>query len=74
VAFIALDSENLDDNNADAFYHDFGDNMFPYYKGNSDIALIQQESDEEEGDATIMNNLSQYIPESVVRFLTTPLV
>ena len=74
VAFIALDSENLDDNNADAFYHDFGDNMFPYYKGNSDIALIQQESDEKEGDATIMNNLSQYIPESVVRFLTTPLV
>ena len=75
VAFIALDSENLDDNNADSFYHDFGDNMFPYYKGNSDIALIQQESVEDDGDEiNTVNNLSQYLPESVLRFLTTPIV
>ena len=45
--------------------------MFPYYKGNSDIALIQEESVEDDGEATITGNLSQYIPESVVRFLTT---
>ncbi len=50
VAFIVLDSENLDDNNADSIYYDFGDNMFPYYKSNSDIALIQQESVEDDGD------------------------
>ena len=78
VAFMALDSEKLDDNNADSFYHDFGDNMFPYYKGNSDMALIQDESAEEDGDGnatiSVINNLSKYIPESVVRFLTTPLV
>ena len=74
VAFIAWDSENLDDNNADSFYHDFGDNMFPYYKGNTDIALIQEESAEDDGEATITANLNQYIRESVVRFLTTPIV
>ena len=74
VGFIALDSENLDYNNADSFYHDFGDNMFPYYKGNSDIALIQQESNEDDGDENIIVNLSQYVPESVYRFLTTPIV
>ena len=74
VAFIALDSENLDDNNADSFYHDFGDNMFPYYKGNSDIALIQQESVEDDGDEINTANLSQYVPESVLRFLTTPIM
>ena len=64
----------MDDNNADSFYHDFGDNMFPYYKGNTDIALIQEESAEDDGEATITANLKQYIPESVVRFLTTPIV
>ncbi len=75
VAFIALDSKNLDDNNADSFYHDFGDNMFSYYKGNLDIALIQQESVEDNGDEIkTVNNLSQYVPESVLRFLTTPIV
>ncbi len=71
VAFIALDFENLDDNNADSFYHDFGDNMFSYYKDNSDIALIQQESD---GDEINTANLNQYVLESVLRFLTTPIV
>ena len=52
--------------------------MYRYYKGNSDIALIQQESVEDDGDGdankTEINNLSQFIPESVVRFLTTPIV
>ncbi len=62
VAFIALDSEIFDDNNADAFY----------YKGDSDITLMQHKSNEKEGEPTITSKLSPYIPESVVRFSTTP--
>ena len=42
--------------------------MFPYYKGNSDIALIQQESVEDDNDEINTANLSQYVPESVLRF------
>ena len=48
--------------------------MFSYYKGNSNIALIQQESVEDDGDEINTTKLSQNVPESVLRFLTTPIV
>ena len=39
VVFIPLDSENLSESNTDSFYYDFGDNMLPYFLGNSNNRL-----------------------------------
>ncbi len=39
VAFIALDSENLGELVNDKYHTDFGDNKFPYYRGNTNVRL-----------------------------------
>ena len=45
VAFIALDSENLGELVNDGFHTDFGDNKFPYYKGNTNVQIVESSSD-----------------------------
>ena len=42
MAFIPLDSENLSEANKDSFSHDFGDNMFPYFHGDSNTQLSEK--------------------------------
>ena len=79
VAFIALDSENLHEDTQQ--HYDFGDNKFPYYKGNTNKRLEdfveEDDSDDDEDTEYVTNvdvdNLYQYIPNNVYRFLTTPL-
>ena len=39
VAFIAIDSENLGELVDDRYHTDFGDNKFPYFKGNTNIRI-----------------------------------
>ena len=39
VAFMALDSEKLGEHVDAAFHYDFGDNMFPHFKGNRKQSL-----------------------------------
>ncbi len=39
VAFIALDAQNLGELVNDKYYTDFGDNKFPYYRGNTNVRL-----------------------------------
>ena len=53
VAFMALDSEKLGEHVDAAFHYDFGDNMFPHFKGNRKTKSVfeeQDESDEEDGE------------------------
>jgi hypothetical protein len=76
VAFIALDAENLCEENQDQYTHDFGDNKFPYYKGNTSIRLTDElvDDDNEINDEAEMNTnkvmvLKEYIPPSVLRLL-----
>ena len=79
VAFLALDSEKLGEHVEDAYYLDFGDNMFPQYKENRKTKSVFEEedgSDEnflEEEDCRLrrnsLTNLKEYIPQSVVDFI-----
>ena len=76
IAFIALDNENLHENNED--HYDFGDKKFPYYKGNVNRRLEEllegDDSDEEEIEYVTnvdVDRLYEYIPKNVLRFLTT---
>ena len=39
VAFIALDAENLGELVNDKYHTNFGDNKFPYYRGNTNVRL-----------------------------------
>ena len=77
TAFIPLDSENLSEANADTFHHDFGDNRFPYFHGDSNTRLQDNQQDDDEEEIQLVNaseefqSLKAYIPESVLRFLTT---
>ncbi len=77
IAFVALDNENLHENNED--HYDFGDNKFPYYKGNVNKRLEEsferEDSDEEDSEYVTnvdVDSLYKYIPKNVLRFLTTP--
>jgi hypothetical protein len=79
VAFIALDAENLCEETEDQFTFDFGDNKFPYYKGNNSIRLTEELIDEDnpinhESDIQVQQCfiLKEYIPPSVLRFLMHP--
>ena len=49
AAFIALDAENLGDLVDDCYHTDFGDNQFPYYKGNSNSKTILKKYEEDSG-------------------------
>ena len=76
VAFIALDAENLCEESADQFTHDFGDNKFSFYKGNNSIRLTEELIDDDnpinhESDNQVQQCflLKEYIPPSVLRFL-----
>ncbi len=79
VAFIALDSEKLGEHVEDAYYLDFGDNIFPLYKANRKTKSVFEEEDgsdeedlEEEENILRRNtltNLKQYIPQSIVDFI-----
>ena len=78
VAFIALDAENLCEENQDQYTHDFGDNKFPYYKGNTSVRLTDELIDDDNEinqEAEIEINkvimLKEYIPPSVLRLLMT---
>ena len=76
VGFIALDAENLYEDRTD--YYDFGDNKFPYFKGNNNKQLDtgdgyeSDESDNEDVNLEKMidtTDLDKYIPRNVLRFL-----
>lgn len=78
VAFLALDSEKLGEHVDDAYHLDFGDNMFPHFKGNRKTKSVFEEQDgsddedaEEEGnpDVKLHSNLKQYIPQSIIDFM-----
>jgi uncharacterized protein (DUF952 family) len=45
VAFLALDSEKLGEHFDDAYHLDFGDNMFPHFKGNKKTKSVFEEQD-----------------------------
>ena len=75
----ALDAENLCEESEDQFTHDFGDNKFPFYKGNNSIRLTEELIDEDnpinhESDQQVQQCLilKEYIPPSVLRFLMHP--
>ena len=82
-AFIGLDSHQLGEDVDDNFHHDFGDNMFPYFKGNTDTNLTysldkggNDDEDSAEECITFLNEedfdrVAQYIPDSVLSYLTT---
>ena len=78
LLFIALDTENLHEDIQE--HYDFGDNKFPYFKGNTNKRLEDfdenTDSDEEETDYVThvdIEQLYKYIPKNVLRFLSTPL-
>jgi len=71
-----LDVENLCEDNQDQYTHDFGDNKFPYYKGNTSIRLTEElvdddneinEAAEEKVKKVLL--LKEYIPPFVLRLL-----
>jgi hypothetical protein len=82
-AFLGLDSHQLGEDVDDNFHHDFGDNMFTYYKGNTDTDLKYcpdgagiDENDSEDETLTYLNEedfdrVAQYIPDTVLKYLTT---
>ena len=79
VAFIALDSEKLDENPEDSFYCDFGDNMFPRYKEKKATKSIYEDdsSSDEENFAELevkqkrekLSSLRDIIPRSILDFI-----
>ena len=78
IAFIALDTENLQEDIQE--YYDFGDNKFPYFKGNTNKRLeeFSEDKDSDDEDIEYVTNISveklyKYIPSNVLRFLSTPL-
>ena len=51
VAFIAVDSENLGEMVNDQYHTDFGDNKFPYFKGNTNVQInLDKFSSEDNSD------------------------
>ena len=79
VAFLALDSEKLGEHVEDAYYLDFGDNMFPQYKENRKTKSVFEEEDgsdedlEEEEESRLrrgtLTNLKDFIPQSILDFI-----
>jgi len=80
VAFLALDSEKLGEHVEDAYHLDFGDNMFPHFKGNRKTKSVFEEEDESDVDDIVddenfgMNhktlaNLKEFVPQSIIDFL-----
>ncbi len=81
VAFMALDSEKLGEHVDDAYHLDFGDNIFPHFKGNKKTKSVFEEQDDsdneeediEEGLAGLnrrtLSSLKEFIPPSILEFL-----
>jgi hypothetical protein len=80
VAFMALDSEKLGEHVDDAFHLDFGDNMFPHFKGNIKTKSVFEEEDESDGEdleediedgmsRKSLSTLKKYIPQSIIEFM-----
>jgi len=74
--FLALDSEKLGEHVDDAYHLDFGDNMFPHFKGNRKTKSVFEEqdgsdddNDEEETDAKTNSTLKEFIPQSIIDFM-----
>ena len=82
IAFIALDAENLCEINDDKFTTDFGDNIFPQFKGRASHNLQAEIDDDSIDDQA--NELPEhasgetfeipkaYLPPSVLTFLLDP--
>jgi hypothetical protein len=80
VAFIAIDSENLGELVNDKYHTDFGDNKFPYYRGNTNVRLHHKvsaengDSDSEDSDSSedkdvdAFTDIDKYIPKSILRY------
>ena len=74
VAFMALDSEKLGEHVDAAFYNDFGDNIFPQFKGNRKTKSVFEEQDEsdeegEEESSKRLSSLKEFIPQSIIDFI-----
>ncbi len=76
MAFIAVDSENLGELVNDQYHTDFGDNKFPYFKGNTNVQIDldkfqhDEDSDNEEKDSSATANINRLIPPSVKQYLS----
>ena len=84
VAFIAVDSENLGEMVNDQFHTDFGDNKFPYFKGNTNVRIDLDkfknddncdDSDEDDDSGTAASddgvpNINKFVPPSIVQYLS----
>ena len=82
-AFLGLDSHQLGEDVNDNFHYDFGDNMFPYYKGNTNTDLKYfsdgadgNDDDLEDNVITYLNeedfdSVAKYIPDTVLKLLTS---
>ena len=80
VSFMALDSEKLGEHVDDAYHFDFGDNMFPHYKGNRKTKSVFEEQDEDDSDSELeeselqvrrktLNKLKEFMPQSILDFI-----
>ena len=84
-AFIALDAENLGELVNHSYHTDFGDNVLPYYKANTNTQIDTQNytSDSSDDDSDRNSNIDQqgrlsdeqisriekHIPPSILRYL-----
>ena len=78
MAFIALDSEKLGEQEEDRVHADFGDNMFPHYLGTLKTSHLEENADiEDQKNLNFSSFISeenieavkQYVPESVLAFM-----
>ncbi len=85
VAFIAVDSENLGEVVNDMYHTDFGDNQFPYYKGNTNVKIdldkfkneedsgsdSSSDGDSDENDGPITPpQINKLVPPSILEYLS----
>jgi len=79
VAFIAVDSENLGELDNDQYHKDFGDNKFPYFKGNTNVQIdfdksqkdddsADSDDEEEDSHAAATSNIDKFIPPSIQQY------
>jgi hypothetical protein len=78
MAFIALDSEKLGEQEEDRVHADFGDNMFPHYLGTLKTSHLEENAAiEDQKNLNFSSFISeenieavkQYVPESVLAFM-----
>jgi len=82
VAFIALDAENLGELVNHSYHTDFGDNVLPYYKSNtnrminisSETSDSSEDEDSEDGQTGRLNvedlaRIHKFMPPSILTYL-----